>query len=290
MAYDIPQELKYKELFAYGMTLRQFFYVIIFGMAAIYLLSQKNIPQEVGAIAGIVLIGIAVLLGFFDFDVKILEFLSFLRTPKNIVFLSPEASRFLGIRYLKDSAIVLPDNSIVGVLKVDALNFSILSKEQKEAVIYNFMNFLNSLGFRAEILMRTVTMDMNQYLRNMQTIAAYNTEGGQAEIYSLKEFLENYVHENRVTDRVFYITLPLKSTQSGRTGIKSLSESMAFRELEERIHVVREWLSKSMLLSRRLDNTELLFFLASFFTEDLKLDAGCTSQFTSYNTGENVLE
>ncbi|MFH1126084.1 MAG: PrgI family protein [Candidatus Altiarchaeota archaeon] len=290
MAYDIPQELKYKEIFAYGMTLRQFIYVAVFGVATVMILSNKDIPKEAGAVIGLGLMGIAVLLGFFDFDIKILEFLSFLNTPKNIMFLTKEASKFLDVKYLKDSAIVLKDNTLVGVLKVDALNFSILSKEQKEAVIYNFMNFLNSLGFRAEILMRTVTMNMNQYLENMQTRASCNAEGSLAEIYSLREFLEEYVRENRVTDRVFYITLPLKNTQAGRTGYRNLDDSMAFRELEERMHVLREWLSKSMVLSTRLDNTGLLFLLGSFFTDDMKLDAGCTSPYTTYNGGENVLE
>ena len=42
MAYDIPQELRYKEIFAYGMTIRQFIYVILFGTTAVLILSLKN--------------------------------------------------------------------------------------------------------------------------------------------------------------------------------------------------------------------------------------------------------
>ncbi|VVB54986.1 Uncharacterised protein [uncultured archaeon] len=283
MAYDIPQELKYKEIFAYGMTLKQFIYGAIFGMAAVLILSQDKIPWEIGAVAGIVLMGIAVLLGFFDFDKKIIEFISYLRTPKNITFLTKEASQFLGVKYLKDSAIVLKDGTLVGVLKVEAINFSILSKEQKDAVIHNFMNFLNSLGFRIQIIMRTVTLDMTPYLRNMESKTSANAEGGLAESYSLKEFLQNYVQTNKVTDRVFYIAVPLRNAgPSVKTIRGSGKESLAFRELEERMEVVREWLSKSMLNSKRLDNTGLLAFLASFFDDGVKLDAGCTSPYTDY--------
>ena len=90
MAYDIPQELKYKEIFAYGMTLRQFLYVTVFGVAAVMILSHDGIPKEAGIVVGIGLMGVAVLLGFFDFDRKMLEFLSFLKTSKNIIYLSPQ--------------------------------------------------------------------------------------------------------------------------------------------------------------------------------------------------------
>lgn len=284
MVYDIPQELKYKEIFAYGMTLRQFIYVILFGAAAVQVVSQKNIPQEIGASIGLGLVGIAILLGFLDFDRKILEFFSFLKAPKNITFLDRKAANFFGIKYLKDSAIVLKEGTIIGVVRADSINFSILSKEQKEAVIYNFMNFLNSLGFRTHVIMRTITLDMNYYLQNMESKAQTKDKDGLKEIMSLKEFLANYARENRVTDRVFYITIPMKNTY-GRG-----KENLAFRELEERIVVLQEWLAKSMLPSKRLDNSEILGFLGLFLLDDVIPDALSTSQFTSYNGGENVLE
>jgi len=284
MAYDIPQELKYKEIFAYGMTLRQFIYVILFGAAAVQVISQKNIPQEIGASIGLGLIGIAILLGFLDFDRKILEFLSFLKAPKNITFLDRKAARFLGIKYLKDSAIVLKEGTIIGVVRADSIHFSILSKEQKEAIIYNFMNFMNSLGFRTEVIMRTITLDMNHYLQKMEARAQTKDKDDLTRILSLRDFLAAYTHENRVTDRLFYITIPMKNTY-GRG-----KENLAFRELEERMVVLQEWLAKSMLTSKRLDNGEILGFLGLFLLEDVIPEALSTSQFTSYNGGENVLE
>ena len=284
MAYDIPQELKYKEIFAYGMTIRQFIYVTIFGVAAVMIISAKEIPREIGIVTGLVLIGVAVLLGFLNFDTKILEFLSFLRAPKNITFLDKKASNFFGVKYLKDSAIVLKDGTIIGVVRAEAINFSILSKEQKEAIINNFMNFLNSLGFRAHVIMRTVILDMNQYLHNMEIKAQSKAKDGLAETISLKEFLASYTRENRVTDRVFYITVPLRNTYGKG------KEHLAYRELEERMAVLQEWLAKSMLLSKKLDNGGILCFLGMFLLDDVNLDSESTSQFTSYNGDENVLE
>lgn len=204
MAYNIPQELRYKEIFAYGMTIKQFLYLIIFGIISVEFLSS-GVPKEVGALGALGFMGFAVLLGFFGFDRRILEFFMFLMTPKNITSASKEAQT-LGIKYLRDSAIVLPDNSVVAVLKVDALNFSILSQEQKAAVIRNFMNFLNSLSFPIQIIMRTISLDLSEYLKKMQD----KSEGTPLESGSLKEFLENYVRENKVTDKVFYIAIPLK--------------------------------------------------------------------------------
>jgi len=290
MAYDIPQELKYKEIFAYGITLRQFIYLAVFGVTAVLIFSQENVPNEIGALIGIALVGLAVLLGFFDLDRRIIEFISYIRTPKNITFLSKDAARFLKIRYIQDSAIVLSEGSLVGVIKVDALNFSILSKEQKNAVIYNFMNFLNSLESRIQIIMRTVTLDMGNYLSNLEKKVSDNPEGSIAEYYSFRDFLERYAEENRVTDRVFYIAVPLKDEHEIRLkdfirpGLLKKS-TLTFRELDDRIKVIQEWLSKSMLESKRLDNDGLLVFLASFFASWVKVDAGCTSLYTTHENG-----
>jgi len=290
MAYDIPQELKYKEIFAYGITLRQFIYLAVFGVTAVIIFSQENVPDEMGALIGIALIGIAVLLGFFDLDRRIIEFISYLRTPKNITFLSREAARFLQIKYIRDSAIVLSDGTLVGVIKVDALNFSILSKEQKNAVIYNFMNFLNSLDSRIQIIMRTVDLDMSNYLSSLEREVSENPEGNIAECYGFRGFLEEYARENKVTDRVFYIAVPLRDEHEIRLkdflkrGLLKKS-TLAFRELDDRIKVIQEWLSKSMLESRRLDNDGLLLFLASFFASWVKVDAGCTSLYTTHKNG-----
>jgi hypothetical protein len=273
MAYDIPQELKYKEIFAYGMTFRQFIYVTFSGVASVLILSNKEIPQEIGALAGITLMGMAVLLGFLDFDRKILEFFSYLLAPKNIIKLDRKSSEYLGIRYLKDSAIVLRDGTIIGVVGIDAINFSILSKEQKEAVIYNFMSFLNSLRFRAHVIMRTVTLDMDQYLNRTGLNSPMRGEFS-ADAYSLREFLAGYVRDNSVTDRIFCITVPLKNTY-GRG-----KEHLAYRELEERMTVMQEWLAKSMLNARRLDNAGILAFLGLFLRDDIRLHPESTSPFT----------
>ena len=116
-----------------------------------------------------------------------------------------------------------------------------------------------------------------------------NSEGGLAESYSFREFIEGYVQENKVTDRVFYLSLPLKD-KSTTSVFGKTDDSMTYRELEERIEVIREWLSKSMLKTRRLDNVDLVTFLASFFSDEVYLQPGCTSYCTSHKGGENVLE
>ena len=296
MAYDIPQELKYKEIFAYGMTIRQFVYVAVFGVAAVVIFSQSGLPKEIGALIGLTLIGIAVLLGFFEFDKRIIEFIAFMRTPKNVTFLSKDAAKFLGIKYIRDSAIVLSDKTFVGVIRVEAINFSILSKEQKNAIIYNFMNFLNSLDFRIQVIMRTVTLDMHDYLSNLEKKVSDNPDGSIAEYYSFKDFLETYVEENKVTDRVFYIVVPLRDEHP--VGFKDIfkpgllkKSTLAFRELDERMVVVQEWIAKSLLESRRLDSWGIFTFLASFFDSSVNLDPESTSLFTTHdNGGENVLE
>ena len=272
MGYDIPQELKYKEIFAYGMTLKQFLYIVVFGVAAVMIISQKGVPQEAGIVVGLALVGTAVLLGFFDFDRKILEFLSFLNAPKNLLKLDKKTSERLGIKYLKDSAIVLKDGTLLGIVQTDAINFSILSKEQKEAVIYNFMSFLNSLGFRTVIMMRTITVDMSKYLQDMGLKTRRKV--GTCGMLALKNFLGSYLRSNNVTDRVFYVIVPLKNTCGHG------KEHLAYRELEERLAVLQEWLAKSLLNSKRLNNDEILGFLALFLRDDVVVRPESTSQQT----------
>jgi len=65
---------------------------------------------------------------------------------------------------IKDSAVLMKDSSLRGVLMTNSLNFSLKSTEEQDAITYRYQDFLNSLYFPPPIFIGDRKIDGSDYL------------------------------------------------------------------------------------------------------------------------------
>src|SRR5947209_3841851 len=58
-----------------------------------------------------------------------------------------------------------------GILKINAVNFSLMADEEQEGVIEGFQSFLNGLSFPIQILIRNRPHNLKTYLRTLEESA-----------------------------------------------------------------------------------------------------------------------
>ena len=58
------------------------------------------------------------------------------------------------ISELRDSMVIMKDGSFRAVVACKSINFDLMSEEEREAVEFSYQNFLNSLSFTTQILIR----------------------------------------------------------------------------------------------------------------------------------------
>ncbi|MCL2085375.1 hypothetical protein FWH09_00330 [Candidatus Saccharibacteria bacterium] len=70
----------------------------------------------------------------------------------------------LQIAEVRDNMLIMKDGSFRAVIACKAINFDLMNSEEREAIEYSYQNFLNSLNFDVQILVRSQKIDIAPYL------------------------------------------------------------------------------------------------------------------------------
>jgi len=122
----------------------------------------------------------------------------------------------LDIETVHDNIAVLKDGSCCLILQTTAVNFSLLSEGEQDAIIYAYAGLLNSLTFPIQIIIRSQRKNVSSYLAllNAQESKIQNPKlKNQLQKYS--QFIQKIVKENEVLDKKFYIVIPFSALELG---------------------------------------------------------------------------
>ncbi|MFH0955063.1 MAG: PrgI family protein [Candidatus Micrarchaeota archaeon] len=151
MSYQIPQNLKYEEKIVFGLTLKQFGWIALFGILAAIVFLKTPLDFYVKSVIALVL----VLLGF---GFAFLDLFGHLKTIKNyfgsirqVGYFDKKLEAFIEISEVKENALFLKDGSVRGILNITPLHFAILAPQEQLAIIAAYRDFLNSLDYNIQI-------------------------------------------------------------------------------------------------------------------------------------------
>lgn len=112
------------------------------------------------------------------------------------------------------------------VLEASALNFSLLSEKEQEAITYAYAAFLNSLSFTIQIIVRSKKKDVSNYLHFLEENEQKQKNPKLKEIMSsYREFVAQIVKKRNVLEKQFFIIIPFSPFELG------LSATGMFNEL-----------------------------------------------------------
>ena len=78
------------------------------------------------------------------------------------------------ISELRDNVVIMKDGSFRAVVACKSINFDLMSDVEREAVEYSYQNFLNSLKFTTQILIRSQRVDIGPYIEKLTEIRRNN--------------------------------------------------------------------------------------------------------------------
>lgn len=199
MAYQIPQQLEYQERIVFGLTFKQLIYGMLFTLVSVFFF--KRIPWfflKASLISFSVAMGIGFM--FFNLGFHIKNYWFFLRFRK-LTNLDIELREFFKIRDIKEDFLIKSNGKRIAILNVMPLNFKIKPEDQKEAILYSFQKFLNSLDFPIQILMNTQKINLEPFLDKLKS------KDYQSLLEDYKNCIRNTIQENQIVDRAFYLVL-----------------------------------------------------------------------------------
>ena len=123
---------------------------------------------------------------------------------------SPVATQStLLISELRDSLVIMKDGSFRAVVACKSINFDLMSNAEREGVEYSYQNFLNSLNFTIQILVRSQRVDIGPYIERLSEIRRTNDNmllGVLMDDYI--NFIDLLSQEANIMDKSFFIVIP----------------------------------------------------------------------------------
>ena len=130
------------------------------------------------------------------------------------------------ISELRDSMVIMKDGSFRAVVACKSINFDLMSEEEREAVEFSYQNFLNSLNFTVQILVRSQRVDIAPYIDRLMDLRRQNDNmllGVLMDDYI--NFIDILSQEANIMDKSFFIVIPYYTSKDAE---KALEQSKNF--------------------------------------------------------------
>lgn len=168
--------------------------------------------------------------------------------------------RQIQIKEVKDGVIILPSNQCRVVLETSSINFELKSEAEQDVIIDSFQNFLNSLSFPVQILVRVREIDIDQYIeqilvkKDKEKEEAYKTQ-----IQNYAEFIRNLVSGNKILARHFYFIIAFVPDD------KKQDFDLTREQIRNREDIVVKGLEKIGMKVKSLDSLQVLQLFYNFY-------------------------
>lgn len=191
---------------------------------------------------------------------------------------------------LRDGLIIMKDGSFRAVVACQSINFDLMSEQEREGVEYSYQNFLNSLNFTIQILVRSQRVDIGPYIEHLSELRRDNDNmllGVLMDDYI--NFIDVLSQEANIMDKSFFVVIPYYSSadaeklvQDTKNFFKTFSKNKtpnvtrinrdvydkATDELNNRVEAVISGLFQIGIQSVRLNTRELSELLYNFNNPD----------------------
>lgn len=186
--------------------------------------------------------------------------------------------RFLPIAEIKQDTVVLKNGGIRAVLGVTSMNFSLKSDDEQQAIINSYQQFLNSVTFPIQIVVRSTKLNVDSYIADLERRAAEQKNPLLKEqTLDYAHYIDRLIDVSDIMQKRFFVVIPMDPVGAikvsflqkylswlnpGDTREKALTRKRQFDELfatlRDRVTIVQSGLSSVGLASERLTTSELI--------------------------------
>lgn len=143
---------------------------------------------------------------------------------------------------IRDNMVVMNDGSFRAVVACKSINFDLMSSKEREGIEYSYQNFLNSLYFPVQILIRSQRVDIGPYIERLTNIRR-NQENMLLNVLTddYIDFIDTVSQEANIMDKSFYVIVPYwpqGDVQSVKRASKSLFSTIFGGNQQQRAIVV----------------------------------------------------
>jgi hypothetical protein len=187
---------------------------------------------------------------------------------------------FVPIDDVRDGIVILKDGGMRGMLMASSINFALKSDDERQAILLQFQDFLNSLDFSIQIVAQSRRLDIRPYIALLEGRYKEQTNDlMKIQIEQYMAFIKSFTESTSIMTKNFFIVVPYdaaiistKSSFMSNFGGKKQSEETKeenFEErknqLEQRMGVVEQGLSRCGVRVAKLGTDEVVELFYKIF-------------------------
>ena len=118
--------------------------------------------------------------------------------------------RYLQFAGARDNTLILKDGGLRAVLEVSSINFNLKSEDEQNAIISSYQQFLNSLSFPVQLLVRSRKLDIDTYLADMkQRMKKLENQLMEDQMAEYIEYVQKLVEYSDIMEKRFFVVVPV---------------------------------------------------------------------------------
>lgn len=195
---------------------------------------------------------------------------------------TPSTQNQVPIREIRDSVVILKNGTSRSVLMVNAINFNLKSQDEQQSLINSYQNFLNGLSFPIQIVTQSRTLDLDDYLENLQKVSTQQSNDLlRTQTTEYINFVNQLIGVANIMSKTFYVVIPYESDPLKKGGNffsrlfgrgKAADTNRGFEQLKtelgERTAIVSSGLASLGLSNVQLNTQELIELYYSTYNMD----------------------
>ncbi len=135
---------------------------------------------------------------------------------------SLSTQRYLQFAGVKDNTLILKNGGLRAVMEVSSVNFSLKSEEERDSIINSYQQFMNSLDFPVQILVRSRKLDIDNYLEDLrQKMRNLKNVLLQEQMKDYIEYVQKLVEYSDIMEKRFFVVIPQNPSRAEKTSLIS---------------------------------------------------------------------
>ncbi len=125
----------------------------------------------------------------------------------------------LRIGEIRDNVLVLKNGGLRAILKTTSINFNLKSEQEQNSIIQGYQNFLNSLEFPIQILVRSKKLDIDDYIKSVRSLGdTQQNKLLQEQTFEYADYIQKLVEFADIMAKEFYVIVPYDPIRTSNAG------------------------------------------------------------------------
>ncbi len=185
---------------------------------------------------------------------------------------------FVPIDDIHDGLVILKDGGMRGILMASSINFSLKGNDEREAILLQFQDFLNSLDFSIQIVVQSRRLDIRPYIALLEERHKEQVNDlMKIQIEQYVQFIKSFTESTSIMTKNFFVVIPydtaIISSSSKFSFMKGLQSQTSKEEdfeekknqLEQRMGVVEQGLVRCGVRVGKLGTDEIVELFYKIF-------------------------